>query len=276
MGKGGERKDGKKMSGFTLIELMVAMVLTVIVSTAIYMAYNSQHKSYTVQEQVSAMQQNLRSAMYFMKSDIRMAGCDPATKPGGARRAGAEIVTANVGQLVFTMDIGGGENDGIDNDHDSLIDEPGEWYNGTLKGDSGERINFRLDNDGNLDGIADSFPCNLGRETWSSSEGPPQYSTGPSGSSGLQDIAENIEVLNFVYLDGGSPPAVTAVINDIRQIIVTLIARSDREDPEFTNNTVYEITLPNTATLTILPAQGDHFRRSMLSSTITLRNIIVK
>ena len=53
MGNGGKIKDGKKESGFTLLELVIAMFLTVIVSTAIYMAYNSQHKSYTVQEQVS-------------------------------------------------------------------------------------------------------------------------------------------------------------------------------------------------------------------------------
>ena len=241
-------------NGFTLLELLVAMLLTVIVSTAIYMVYNSQHKSYTVQEQVSAMQQNLRAAMYFMQRDIRMAGCDPETGPSGERKAGAGIVTANVAELEFTMDITGGESDGIDNDRDGLVDENGEWFDGEL-GDTGEQVRYGINTSGEL-----------GREL--------------SGSGGLQQIAEDIEVLNFVYLDENGTRLdddgsgnVAASIGDIRQIIVTLIARSERADSEYTNNTVYRITLPDATTLTILPAQGDHFRRRMLSITITPRNL---
>ncbi len=257
MGKGVKIKIVKKESGFTLLELLIAMFLTVIVSTAIYMAYNSQHKSYTVQEQVSAMQQNLRAAMYFMQKDIRMAGCDPKKNASGGGAAGAEIVTANVGEIEFTMDITGGESDGVDNDSDGEIDEAGEWYNGQL-GDAGERVRFKLDNDANNDGIADGFPCNLGREL---------------GGGGLQDIAENIEVLNFLYLDGSTPPAVTANRNDIRQIIVSIVARSERPDPEFTNNQSYAVTLPDGSSQVLLAAPGDHFRRRLLSITITPPNL---
>lgn len=243
--------------GFTLLELVIAMFLTVIVSTAIYMAYNSQHKSYTVQEQVSAMQQNLRAAMYYMQKDIRMAGCDPVLKAGGGGQAGAEILTANVAEIEFTMDITGGEGDGVDNDKDSLVDENGEWFNGQL-GATGEQIKYGINTNGEL-----------GREV--------------GGGGGLQQIAENIEVLNFVYLDSGGNRLdddgggnVVASIDDISQIIVTIIARSERQDPDFANNQPYQITLPDTSTLTILPAQGDHFRRRVLSMTITPRNIILK
>ena len=235
MGNGGKIKDVKKKSGFTLLELVIAMFLTIIVSTAIYMAYNSQHKSYTVQEQVSAMQQNLRAAMYYMQKDIRMAGCDPVLKAGGGGQAGAEILIANVGEIEFTMDITGGENDGIDNDKDGLVDAAdldGEWFNGRVIGDGGERVRFKLDNDANDDGIADGFPCNLGREEWSAANNP----------GGLRDIAENIEVLNFVYLDEDGNQLdddgagnVVAHIDDIRQVRVTLTARSERRDPEFTS-----------------------------------------
>ncbi len=234
-------------NGFTLLELLIAMLLTVIVSTAIYMAYNSQHKSYTVQEQVSAMQQNLRAAMYFMQRDIRMAGCDPETKPSGERKAGAGIVTANVAELEFTMDITGGENDNEDNDKDGLEDETGEWFDGQL-GDTGEQVRFKLDNDADDDGTADGFPCSLGREL--------------NGAGGLQDIAENIETLNFIYfdedgnqLDDDGAGNVVASIEDIRQIQVTITARSARSDPEFTS------------------AFGDNFRRRTLTVTITPRNL---
>ena len=251
-------------NGFTLLELLVAMLLTVIASLAIYMAYNSQHKSYTVQEQVSAMQQNLRAAMYYMQRDIRMAGCDPKKTSSGSGAADAELETTNVAELEFTMDITGGESDSNDNDSDGQIDEAGEWYNGQL-GDTGERLRFKLDNDANDDGIADGLPCNLGRAV---------------GGGGLQDIAENIEVLNFVYVDEDGNQLnddgagnVVASMEDVRQIMITLIARSERPDPEFTNNQSYAITLPDGSSQVLLAAPNDNFRRRLLSITITPRNL---
>jgi len=64
----------KKSSGFTLVELMVSMVLSSMVIGAIYGVYTIQQRSYTVQEQVSEMQQKGRAALDFMARDIRMAG----------------------------------------------------------------------------------------------------------------------------------------------------------------------------------------------------------
>jgi prepilin-type N-terminal cleavage/methylation domain-containing protein len=60
--------------GFTLIELVVAMVLSFILIGAIYGTFTSQQKSYTVQDQVAETQQNARMAMNILMRDIRMAG----------------------------------------------------------------------------------------------------------------------------------------------------------------------------------------------------------
>ncbi len=60
--------------GFTLIEIMVSMVISSLVIAGIYGVYTIQQRSYTVQEQVTEMQQRLRSAVDFMSRDIRMAG----------------------------------------------------------------------------------------------------------------------------------------------------------------------------------------------------------
>jgi len=62
---------------FTLIELLLALAISGVVMAGVYSAYYSQQKSYITQEQVAAMQQNLRAAMYIIQREIRMAGCDP-------------------------------------------------------------------------------------------------------------------------------------------------------------------------------------------------------
>ncbi|MBW2157788.1 MAG: prepilin-type N-terminal cleavage/methylation domain-containing protein, partial [Deltaproteobacteria bacterium] len=46
--------------GVTLIELMIAMTIFLLVLGAIYSTFQSQHKSYLMQEEVAAMQQNMR------------------------------------------------------------------------------------------------------------------------------------------------------------------------------------------------------------------------
>ncbi len=60
--------------GFTLVELLVAMVLSFILIGGIFGAFSSQQKAYTVQDQVAEAQQNARMAMNILMRDIRMAG----------------------------------------------------------------------------------------------------------------------------------------------------------------------------------------------------------
>ncbi len=60
--------------GFTLVELLVAMVISLLVMGTIYKTFKSQQDSFLIQDQVTAMQQNLRGGMYVMSRDIQMAG----------------------------------------------------------------------------------------------------------------------------------------------------------------------------------------------------------
>jgi len=64
----------RKNKGLTLIELMVALVITGILVAAIYRTFIGQQKTYTVQEQVVDMQQNARAAVNRMTTEMRMAG----------------------------------------------------------------------------------------------------------------------------------------------------------------------------------------------------------
>ena len=86
-------------TGFTLIELLVVLAITGLVMTAIYNTFRFQQQSYSLQRQMVAMEQNLRSAMIMMEKEIRMAGCDPFGI------AGAGIVTAGASTIQFTMDL---------------------------------------------------------------------------------------------------------------------------------------------------------------------------
>ncbi len=85
--------------GFTLIELMIAIVISSFIVTAVYAANTTQQRTYHAQEQVAEMQQNLRAAMSFITSEIRMAGYDPE----GSGNFG--ITSALAGRLQFTVDL---------------------------------------------------------------------------------------------------------------------------------------------------------------------------
>ena len=63
--------------GFTLIELVVAMTVTFIVSMAVIANYISQEDAAETVQQVAKMQQQLRGAMYIMEQDMRLTGYDP-------------------------------------------------------------------------------------------------------------------------------------------------------------------------------------------------------
>lgn len=69
-------KDKKILcnQGFTLIELIIAMAISLVVMSAIFFTFKSQQDSYVVQTQVSATQQNIRAAMYMITRDLQMAG----------------------------------------------------------------------------------------------------------------------------------------------------------------------------------------------------------
>ncbi len=63
-----------KKTGATLIELLIALVLSSILVAAFYRTFIDQQKTYTVQEQVADMQQSVRVGIDQVTRQIRMAG----------------------------------------------------------------------------------------------------------------------------------------------------------------------------------------------------------
>jgi len=224
-----EKKVEKfKERGFTLIELLVVVALVGIVMAGIYSTYASQQKSYVTQDQVAAMQQNLRAAMYYMGREIRMAGCDPTGD------ANARILIAGPATLSFTLDI---------TDNAGTGDPDGDTS------DANENITYSLYTP--ADGIQ-----KLGRATG-------------IGGGVNRPVAENIDALNFVYLDANG--TITATLSDIRSVQVTIVARTSRGDLGYTDTRSY--TNQQDPPTTILPAQNDNFRRRLLTTFIRCRNL---
>src|SRR4030042_3342902 len=63
-----------KKTGVTLIELLIALVISSILVAALYRTFIDQQKTHTVQDQVADMQQNVRVGIYQMTREVRVAG----------------------------------------------------------------------------------------------------------------------------------------------------------------------------------------------------------
>lgn len=69
-----ERKPGQTEQGFSLIELMIAMVVTVIVTGAVFQLMNSTQTAFRREPEVADRQQSIRVAMDRIWNDVLRAG----------------------------------------------------------------------------------------------------------------------------------------------------------------------------------------------------------
>lgn len=81
-----------RQNGFTIVELMVAMVISLILLAGVSQIFLSNRETYRVQSSLSRLQENARFAIDLLRSDISMAGfpnLDPfdLTKTGNTRLA---------------------------------------------------------------------------------------------------------------------------------------------------------------------------------------------
>lgn len=83
-----------------------------------------------------------------------------------------------------------------------------------------------------------------------------------------QIVASNIEAINFYYLQEDTTTQAT-VVEDIRSIEVTLVARSGRSEEGYTNPFIYQ----NQQGQTILAHGGDNVRRMLLTTQVKCRNL---
>jgi type IV pilus assembly protein PilW len=170
-------------SGFTLLEVLIAMAIGGLLLGAVISTFILQSKAYDVQEQMTEMVQTARAAMDMIGREVRMAGYDPTG-------AGFDGVAYHSAKLQLLADLRGAS---ATAPPDGDTDDPNE----------------------NITYVYDSKNLQIDRNT----------------GGGNQPFAENIEAFGFTYLDkDGHPTATTA---DIRQIRVTITARTARPDSQY-------------------------------------------
>jgi type IV pilus assembly protein PilW len=182
-----------KESGFTLVELLIAMTIGLIILAALSSTFLMQRKIYDVQEQIVEMVQTARAAMDMMSREIRMAGYNPA----GATFDGIPY-NADSSTIDVYADLTG--NGSIDN-------PTGSYEHITYLYDSANKLIRRNTNTG----------------------------------GGNQPFAENIELSTFVYLkaDGVTEVTTSAENDNIRQIRITITARTSKADSDYSANNGY-------------------------------------
>lgn len=150
--------------GFTLIEILVAMIIFGIALTAIYSVLSSVRKSSTMNEVNARVMDSLRTSIGIMEHDIRMAGLD-RNKSGGAGIQWQPELPTNI-KLHFTADL----------DMDGIID---------VADDS--------------DGIQEA---DLERITYTYNSASKKLEQCLSdGATNCDVVAENVENFEFTYLD---------------------------------------------------------------------------
>lgn len=186
-------KKGKN-TGFTLIELLIAMAIGSIVILSAFILFNTQSRLKKNHEQVVEAQQNIRSAMFILERELKMAGYKGNTTGIDFGGTLGFVDTCNSTTLTFTFVA---DRDQDDNDGDDDQDENGEL--------STIQYTF-FDEDG------DGVPDTLGRS---------------KDNDGRESIAENIEAIEFCYtLDDGSQATDPADVSRIRSVAISLLAKS--------------------------------------------------
>ena len=84
-----DRGFSNHQRGFTLIELMVAMVLGLLVAAGIVTVFASTSSSNKAQTQLARLQEEGRFAMSRLSTDLRMANGQYCTNTGGVAKAGS-------------------------------------------------------------------------------------------------------------------------------------------------------------------------------------------
>lgn len=265
MMKSGILRENK---GLSLIELLIALIVSSIFVAASYRTFISEQDIYTVQDQVVDAQQNVRIAIGEMTRELRMAGYGGnILSVFGNVNTFTNIITpgSNSATIIMGSQVGVLAQNAVNGTNQLNVTNASTIFN------TGNKKYLCLNGLNNYS--VQSVAANTITLTTSLAEdhliNEPvylvkaiTYNLGPSGGitvlqrnentgDGPQPVAENMESLQFTYYDAngnvtGNPP-------DIRMIRVQVTAKTSMSDPQYKG--------------------GDGYRRRTLSSDINVRNM---
>ncbi|NJD05254.1 MAG: hypothetical protein FIA97_02010 [Methylococcaceae bacterium] len=102
--------------GISMVEIMIALVLSLVLSAGVIQVYLSSKQSYRTQEGYSRLQENARYAMETMTRFIRLAGYKPygaSAMPDDTTVFPATVSFAVAGQVVYGTDGGTAGSDSV-------------------------------------------------------------------------------------------------------------------------------------------------------------------
>ena len=269
----------KTNKGVTLIELLIALVMSSLLTAALYQVFIGQQKIYMVQEQVVDVQQNVRVAINRMMSEIRMAGfgnIENVLDLVGGVNGFSQVITPAPNKITI---VGGFKQIRRDNGSPILIssvsgntiklnyataefDRPAHRFIsiGGVESSTVLQRNVRiltLTSNLKFNHRPDLYTIPIFKiqavtyTTEKSDDGKPVLYRNENTGGSRQPLADNIENIQFEYFDAQGKP--TANPEKIRMVKVTVTARTDRLDPQFKG--------------------GDGYRRRQIASNIYIRNM---
>lgn len=196
----------KSNSGFSFVEILVALAIASLIMASVVSLVRTQSRIKVSHEQIVEVQQNIRSAMYVMERELKLAGYKGNTSQAFLPASLGFVSPCNATTLTFNYMA---DWDGVDNDSDDDTDEEGEMTT----------VQYRL-GDGDGDGVADDLI---------------------RSQDGVNDtIAENIQSIEFFYtLSDDNTASSPADLTMIRSVQVSALAKSRKTVPVKTGGMVY-------------------------------------
>jgi len=271
-----------KSAGFTLIELMVAIALTGILSAAVFSLFVSQNRTFNSQEQTVSMRQNLRVSLDFIERDIRTAGYDPGNTGNFGitdirnRDLNNALAPAGENALWFTTDIdSSGTLNGNETISYSIYDFDADGINDLARNAGGGR---QMVGEGvEALGLAYAYADEDGSRMLDAATGQPIWAFDSNNDNlldrrldtngdGLIDINDN--PAGVVLPPLSKTGAIIVPLKQIRAVRIWILARSRQADTGYTAaNLQFKVGNRN------IILANDNVRRQLLTTIVKGRNL---
>ncbi|MGA1796339.1 MAG: PilW family protein [bacterium] len=262
--------DRLTAGGFTLVELLLALFISAVMAAAIFDFFIAQNKSYSVQDQVAEMQQNMRAAVNLMVKEIRMAGYDPTGK------AGAGIVAAESSRITFTLDLD--EDEGLTDYNEYITYGLYTPADGIQKlgrkatqnehfapvAEHVESLGFAYAFDSNGDGILDRDGPHV---IWAIDKDGTWYDLDTNDDGNIDDDDA---------IPAGENTGIAVDLDDIRAVRVWLLVESSKPDEGYTNRKTYVVGGRVIRPAGDADSENDFRRMRIVETVVRLRNMALR